>query len=203
MRLVVGLGNPGSEYERTRHNIGWEVVDRLTVRLGWIARESEFNRLARAKFHGLVIDGMSGHEKLVLLKPTTFMNLSGKSVQSAMSFYQLTPANVMIVLDDLALPCGKLRIRPNGSSGGHNGLKDIERVLGSNEYPRLRIGIDPPTPPMTGKDYVLGKFSPEQRLKIDPAVDRAVNAIKTWIEDGITAAMNRFNAESPLPPGEG
>src|SRR5450432_4262714 len=134
---------------------------------------------------------MSGNEKLLLLKPMTYMNLSGKSVQAAMNFYQLAPADVMIVLDDLALPSGKLRIRPNGSSGGHNGLKDIERVFGSNEYPRLRIGIDSPTPPIAGKDYVLGKFTAEQRTKIDPAVDRAASAILMWIENGITPAMNR------------
>jgi PTH1 family peptidyl-tRNA hydrolase len=201
MRLVVGLGNPGSDYVGTRHNIGWEVVDRLATRLGWIAKTDEFNRLARSKFDGLAMDGTisvhgsGGTEKLLLLKPTTYMNLSGKAVQSAMAFYQLGPGEVMVVLDDLALPCGKLRIRPGGSSGGHNGLKDIERMLGTSDYPRLRIGIDPPPPRVPGKDYVLGKFSPEQRQKIDPAVDRAANAIMTWIESGVTTAMNRFNAE--------
>ncbi|HEY7090039.1 MAG TPA: aminoacyl-tRNA hydrolase [Tepidisphaeraceae bacterium] len=202
MKLVVGLGNPGSEYVGTRHNIGWEVVDRLATRLGWIGRGEEFNRLARTKFDGLALDGTvslhgtGGTDKLLLLKPTTYMNLSGKAVQAAMGFYQLTPGDVMVVLDDLALPCGKLRIRPNGSSGGHNGLRDIERMLGTSEYPRLRIGIDPPPPPMAGKDYVLGRFTAEQRQKIDPAVDRAVQSILTWIENGITTAMNRFNADS-------
>jgi len=201
MRLVVGLGNPGSDYVGTRHNIGWEVVDRLATRLGWIAKADEFNRLARSKFDGLAMDGTisvhgtGGTEKLLLLKPTTYMNLSGRAVQSAMAFYQLGPGEVMVVLDDLALPCGKLRIRSGGSSGGHNGLKDIERMLGTNDYPRLRIGIDPPPPRVPGKDYVLGKFSPEQRQKIDPAVDRAANAILMWIESGVTTAMNRFNAE--------
>jgi len=199
MRLVVGLGNPGSEYVGTRHNIGWEVVDRLAMRLGWIGRADEFNRLAKMKFDGLAMDGAvalhsGGTEKLLLLKPTTYMNLSGRAVQAAMNFFQLSPAEIMIVLDDLALPCGKLRIRPNGSSGGHNGLKDIERMLATSEYPRLRIGIDPPPPRVPGKDYVLGRFSPEQRDKIDPAVDRAVGAITTWMDDGITPAMNRFNA---------
>jgi PTH1 family peptidyl-tRNA hydrolase len=201
MRLVVGLGNPGSEYVGTRHNIGWEVVDRLARRLGWIVGEDEFNRLARSKFDGLVIDGTvplhstGATERLLLLKPTTYMNLSGKAVQSATSFYQLSAGEVMIVLDDLALPCGKLRLRPGGSSGGHNGLKDIERMLGTSDYPRLRIGIDPPPPRLSGKDYVLGQFSPEQRTKIDPAIDRATGAILTWIESGITTAMNRYNVE--------
>jgi PTH1 family peptidyl-tRNA hydrolase len=188
MRLVVGLGNPGSEYDRTRHNIGWEVVDRLAQRLGWTQKPAK-------KFDGLLMDGTLGSEKLLLLKPLTYMNLSGKSVAAAMNFYQLSPAELMIVLDDLALPCGKIRIRPNGSSGGHNGLRDIEQAIATNEYPRLRIGIDAPPPPMAGKDYVLGKFSAEQRAKIEPAVDRAASAIMTWIEDGIVMAMNRFNAD--------
>jgi PTH1 family peptidyl-tRNA hydrolase len=112
-----------------------------------------------------------------------------------MSFYQLGPGEVMVVLDDLALPCGKLRLRTGGSSGGHNGLKDIEQMLGTSEYPRLRIGIDSPPPPMRGKDYVLGKFTPEQRQKVEPSVDRAASAIMTWMEEGINAAMNKFNAE--------
>jgi PTH1 family peptidyl-tRNA hydrolase len=199
MRLVVGLGNPGSDYVGTRHNIGWEVVDRLAQRLAWIAKPEEFNRVAKSKFDGLCMDGTvplhsGGSERLLLLKPTTYMNLSGRAVIAAMGFYQLAAGDVMVVLDDLALPCGKLRIRPGGSSGGHNGLKDIERVLGSNEYPRLRIGIDPPPPRVPGKDYVLGKFTAEQREKIDPAIDRSVSAIVMWMENGITGAMNQFNA---------
>jgi PTH1 family peptidyl-tRNA hydrolase len=200
MRLVVGLGNPGSSYVGTRHNIGWEVIDRLARRFAWTSRDEEFNRLAKTKFDGLAMDGTvslhsGGIEKVLLLKPTTYMNLSGRSVQAAMGFYQIAPAEVMVVLDDLALPCGKLRLRAGGSSGGHNGLKDIERMLGTPEYPRLRIGIDPPPPPVQGKDYVLGKFTPEQRKKIDPAVDRAASAIMTWMENGIEMAMNRFNAD--------
>jgi PTH1 family peptidyl-tRNA hydrolase len=207
MKLVVGLGNPGSEYVGTRHNIGWEVVERLATRLGWIGRPEEFNRLARSKFEGLAIDGTvslhgtGGTEKLLLLKPTTYMNLSGRSVQAAMSFYQLAAGDVMIVLDDIALPCGKIRVRPGGSSGGHNGLRDIERMLGTSEYPRLRIGVDPPPQQMQGKDYVLGRFTAGQRQLIDPAIDRAAGAIVTWIESGTTAAMNRFNADdSPAGP---
>ncbi|MEA2736100.1 MAG: peptidyl-tRNA hydrolase, family, partial [Humisphaera sp.] len=148
MKLVVGLGNPGREYVGTRHNVGFEAVDRVAEKLGWIS-SGEFDRLAKSKFDGLAYDGVVSRadqepERLVLLKPTTFMNLSGKAVQAAMSFYQLTPADIMIVLDDLALPCGKLRIRPSGSDGGHNGLRDIQRVLGTNEYPRLRLGVDAP-----------------------------------------------------------
>lgn len=199
MRLVVGLGNPGSEFVATRHNVGWEAVDELAVRLGWIARKEEFNRVARTKFDGLAMDGSvsipSGMEKILLLKPTTYMNDSGRSVQAAMAFYQLSPADVMVVLDDLALPSGKLRIRPGGSAGGHNGLKDLERMLGTSEYPRLRIGIDPAPPRVPGRDYVLGRFTDEQRKAIDPALQRAASAILMWMEKGIEAAMNVFNAE--------
>jgi len=199
MHLVVGLGNPGREYVGTRHNIGFEVVDRVAQRLAWTSGAGEFDRVARAKFDGLVMDGAmtiaGASEKLLLLKPMTYMNLSGRSVQAAMAFYQLSPADVMIVLDDLALPCGKIRLRACGSSGGHNGLKDIERALATEQYPRLRVGIDPPPPMVAGKDYVLGRFSTEQRKFIDPATDRASSAVLAWIESGIQTAMNRFNVE--------
>jgi PTH1 family peptidyl-tRNA hydrolase len=209
MKLVVGLGNPGREYVGTRHNIGFEVIDRLGEKLGWM-RGGEFDRVARSKFDGLAFDGslmkVNGEsEKVLLLKPLTYMNLSGQSVQAAMGFYQLTPADVMVVLDDLALPCGKLRIRAGGSDGGHNGLKDIQRALGTNQYPRLRLGIDSPLlraridappPPIAGKDYVLGRFGPDQRKLMDPAIDRACTAIVTWIDKGVSLAMTQFNADA-------
>jgi len=191
MRLVVGLGNPGKEYVGTRHNIGFAVVEEFARRNGWT---TDFHRDAKSKFDGLVVDGSIGSERVLVLEPTTFMNLSGRSVQSAMAFYQLTPADVLVVLDDLALPCGKIRLRPGGSSGGHNGLKDIEQSLATSDYPRLRIGIDPAPPPIAGRDYVLGKFSPEQRKLLDGAIDRACGAIVMWIEKGMTPAMNQFNA---------
>jgi len=196
MKLVVGLGNPGREYVATRHNVGFEVIDRLAAKLGWISGGAgEFDRLARSKFDGLAYDGLVGSEKLVLLKPTTFMNLSGRAVQAAMAFYQLSPEDVMIVLDDVALPVGKIRIRPGGSSGGHNGLKDIERALATDRYPRLRVGIDAPPPRVPQKDYVLGRFADEQKKTIDQAYARAGDAIVMWIEKGLNAAMNQFNAE--------
>jgi peptidyl-tRNA hydrolase, PTH1 family len=194
MRLVVGLGNPGNEYVGTRHNVGWEVLDALAVRLHWIDQGREFNRLARKKFDGLALDGSSpAGNKVLLLKPTTFMNASGQAVQSAMAFYQLSPADVMIVLDDMALPCGKIRIRAGGSSGGHNGLKDIERALATDQYPRLRLGIDSPPPPMAGHDYVLGKFTAAQRPTIDEAARKSAEAIVAWLDQGLETAMNGFN----------
>jgi peptidyl-tRNA hydrolase, PTH1 family len=199
MRLVVGLGNPGREFIGTRHNVGWEALDQLARRLGWIGKTEDYNVVARNKLDGLVVDGIvpnrGSEEKVILLKPTTFMNRSGDSVQAAAAFYQIQPADMMIVLDDLALPTGKLRIRKGGSSGGHNGLRDIERALGTEEYPRLRIGIDAPRPPMPAKAYVLAKFDEVQRQAIQPALDRAAEAIVCWIENGIDTAMNRYNVE--------
>jgi PTH1 family peptidyl-tRNA hydrolase len=205
MKLVVGLGNPGRQYAATRHNIGWEVVDALAARLGWVGKPAEFDRVARSNFEGLTLDGTvslpsaGGTEKLLLLKPTTYMNLSGRSVRSAMAFYQLAPADVMVVVDELALPCGRLRLRSGGSSGGHNGLKDIERALGTGEYPRLRVGIDPPPDRVPGRDYVLGTFTEEQRAKIAPAIDRATSALIAWMDKGIHAAMNVYNAADEKP----
>src|SRR5688572_2339281 len=205
MKLVVGLGNPGKEYAGTRHNVGWEVVDHLAAKLGWIGSPADFDRQARTKFEGLALDGPLGSgssEKLLLLKPTTYMNLSGRSVQAAMAFYQLGPADVMVVLDDLALPAGKIRLRASGSDGGHNGLKDIQRALGTNQYPRLRLGIDPPPQFVPGRDYVLGKFSEAQREPVRQAIARACDAIVTWAGAGIEKAMNVYNADEEKNEGK-
>jgi len=207
MKLIVGLGNPGLEYLGTRHNIGFEVLDALAQKLGWIKNRDQFALLARSKFDGLAMDGLvplaSGQsEKLLLLKPMTYMNLSGKAVQAAKGFFQIPESDLMLVLDDLALPCGKLRMRPGGSSGGHNGLRDIERALATNQYPRLRIGLDSPPPRMAGKDYVLGRPTQEQRKRLEPAVDRAAQALIVWIEKGIDPAMSRFNADENSGTGD-
>jgi peptidyl-tRNA hydrolase, PTH1 family len=193
MHLVVGLGNPGSEFRGTRHNIGWEVADALAAALGWIAKPSEFDEQARRKFSALTLDGSADGKNVMIVKPTTYMNCSGQAVQAAMAFYQTDVSSLMVVLDDLALPCGKIRIRPGGSSGGHNGLKDIERALGTDQYPRLRLGIDAPPQFVPGRDYVLGAFTAQQRVLVDPAVNRACEAVVAWIDRGIEAAMNQFN----------
>lgn len=201
MHLVVGLGNPGRQYVGTRHNIGFDVVDHLAVRLGWITTASQFDSLSRSNFEGLTMDGTmtladGAREKVLLLKPLTYMNLSGRSVQAAKAFYQLSDDDLMIVLDDLALPCGKIRIRANGSTGGHNGLRDIERALGTSDYARLRVGIDPKPERVPQRDYVLTRFSEEQRKRVNPVIDRAAEALLTWAEQGVVTAMNRFNADA-------
>ena len=207
MKLVVGLGNPGKEYSGTRHNIGFEVVEAFAARNGWASSPADFKRLAKQKFEAMTLDGVmqlstGGTEKVLLLEPMTYMNLSGRCVQAALAFYQLSAADLLVVLDDVALPCGKLRLRAGGSSGGHNGLKDIERALGTSQYPRLRIGVDPPPPRVPQRDWVLGKFSPEQRQRIDPAIARACGAVAVWIDKGITLAMTQFNADEEADKGK-
>ena len=204
MKLIVGLGNPGSEYAGTRHNVGFDVVDAVAERLGWV-RPGDFNRAAKTAFDGLMVDGMlnlsaGGVEKVLLLKPTTYMNVSGKSVAAAMNFYKLTPPEVLVIVDELALPCGKIRLRPDGSDGGHNGLKSVKQMLGTDRYPRLRIGIDAPNsssgPQMAGKDYVLARFTAEQKPLMTSAINKAAGCVATWADDGIVKAMNQFNTET-------
>jgi len=203
MYLVVGLGNPGGEYAKSRHNVGWMVADQLAATLGWIGRADDFDGAAREKFSGVALEGQAGGSKLMILKPTTFMNCSGQSVQAAMAFYQLAAPDVLVVSDDMALPCGKIRIRPGGSSGGHNGLKDIERALGTDAYPRMRLGVDGPPQHIAARDYVLGNFTGQQRELLEPIVESACQAIMTWIERGIEAAMNQYNpsAAGQAPAG--
>ena len=189
MKLIVGLGNPGSEYSGTRHNVGFEVLDALAAKLN-IANG------AKQKFHGLAVEGqLAGSEKVMLLKPMTFMNESGRSVQTACAFYQLAPDDLLIISDDLALPCGRMRLRSEGSPGGHNGLADIERCLATPKYPRMRIGIDPKPQFIPQRDYVLSKFSPEQRKLIDQTLPKAADAAICWAENGITTAMNKYNTK--------
>ena len=186
MKLIVGLGNPGPEYDRTRHNVGFEVLDRL-------ARRYAPEAIARARFHGLLLEARLEEEKILLLKPTTFMNRSGTAVGEALRFYKLEPAEDLLVLvDDVALSCGVIRVRPDGRSGGHNGLADIEEKLSSDRYARLRIGIDAHGA-IPRKDYVLGRFRPEQRDLIEPALETAVEAAVTWGTRGILETMNRYN----------
>jgi len=186
MKLVVGLGNPGPAYEGTRHNVGFDVIARL-------ARRYAPGETARSKFHGVLVEAVIDTEKVLLLQPTTFMNLSGTAVAEALRFYKLDVADDLLVLvDDVALPCGQIRLRASGGAGGHNGLSDIQQKLGTDAYPRLRIGIDRPGQ-IPQKDYVLGKFRPDQRELVDPSLDEAADAVACWAGEGLADAMNRFN----------
>ena len=184
MKLVVGLGNPGSKYEGTRHNIGFEVIDRL-------AEGGSGARFSR-KFEGLVAETEIDFRRVLLLKPDTFMNLSGRSVAQATRFFKLDLADLLVVCDDLSLPLGKLRIRGGGSDGGQKGLRDISAQLGTDAYARLRIGIGD-RGAVDASDYVLSRFRSAERSVIDDALILASQAVAVWTSQGLAAAMNRFN----------
>lgn len=184
MKLIVGLGNPGKEYERTRHNAGFMALEALARRHGLSG--------VKQKFHAGVLEGRIADQKVMLMQPLTYMNRSGLSVGEAATFYKLAPEDILILVDDLAFACGQLRVRSTGSAGGHNGLKDIERVLGTRDYPRLRIGIDP-RGRVPQADYVLARFTEQQLEVFEPALFTACDAIETWLADGVDAAMNKFN----------
>lgn len=186
MRLVVGLGNPGRKYERTRHNIGFEVLRELSVRHS----APQANNKHDAELTEIFVDA----RKILLAAPTTFMNLSGQSVQKLVKFHQVELEDILVICDDMNLPLGKLRFRASGSAGGQNGLKDIIQKLGSDVIPRLRIGIDRPPERVKPSDYVLGKFFPEQKEHVERVVKYAADAVEAWHTEGLTPAMNRFNA---------
>ena len=197
MKIIAGLGNPGREYVGTRHNVGFDAVEVLAARLGWVPLGG-FASAAKSKFDALVFGGAfetsGGSQKLLLMKPTTYMNLSGRSIQQAAAFYKVEPADVLTIVDELALPLGKLRLKVGGSHGGHNGLRSVEQMLGTSKYPRLRIGINPPPPRVAGKDWVLGKFFEEERPAVDKALLDAAACCVVWADKGPDKAMNQFNA---------
>jgi len=185
MRLIVGLGNPGPAYAATRHNVGFWVVDRLarTLRIP----------IEKAKWKGLVGEGRVGEETVILLKPQTYMNASGESVAEAMRFYKLAPENLLVIYDDMDLPLGTLRLRMKGSDGGHRGLRSIIAHLGTQEIPRIRIGIGRPAPGVSVTDHVLSPFAPEEREAAEAAAARAAEAAAAWLTEPFDRVMNRFN----------
>ena len=184
--LLVGLGNPGSKYESTRHNMGFLAVDGLARRKGF-----RFNKL---RFRAWTAEWMVNGEKVLVMKPQTYMNLSGESVGEAARFYKIPADHVVVISDDISLPVGKLRIRTGGSAGGHNGLKNIILHLGTDQFPRLRVGVgEKPHPDYDMADWVLGKFVGEDKKTVDAAVKRAADAIECILADGLDKGMNRFN----------
>lgn len=185
MKLVVGLGNPGRRYEGSRHNLGYAVLAELARRLQ--------PGSAKAKFFGELIETIVDGQKLLLLSPTTYMNRSGTSVLAVRDFYGLANEDMLVICDDLSLPPGKLRLRANGSSGGQKGLEDIIRRLGTDEIPRLRLGIGPSPPGWEAADYVLARFPSEELPEIEVAVGKAADAVLMWIHEGLPACMNRYN----------
>lgn len=186
VKLIVGLGNPGGKYKDTRHNIGFEVAARLAKKFATAS--------PRAKFQGEVVEVAVGGQKSLLLTPLTYMNASGGSVLEARDFYKIDNDNILVVCDDFALPLAKLRLRGKGSSGGQNGLDDILRRLGTNEIPRLRIGVGPLPPGRDAAGYVLGKFTKDEQPEIANAINRATEAVECWVREGLAMAMSRYNS---------
>lgn len=186
LAMVVGLGNPGEKYRSTRHNIGFDCIGRLHEQMGKPA--------IQAKFESQLVRGVLAGRDVCLVWPQTFMNCSGRAVSQVARFFKVPTENILVVCDDLSLPLGKLRLRRSGSSGGQKGLDDILKALGTQEVSRLRIGIDPTPAGWDTADFVLSRFSAEERSVVLESLNRAGDAIGCWLQEGIEAAMNRFNA---------
>ena len=187
MYLIAGLGNPGKQYENTRHNAGFMALDALADQLGTSIEEK--------KHEALCGKGLIGGEKVILLKPQTFMNLSGESIRAAADFYKVDPDHIIVIYDDISLEPGQLRIRKKGSAGGHNGIKSIIAHLGTQEFPRIKVGVGAKPDRMDLADYVLGHFSQIESRVMDDAAKEAGQAAQAMILDGIEAAMNRYNSK--------
>lgn len=184
MKLIIGLGNPGREYENTRHNCGFMAIDRLADQLNITVNN--------AKFKGLYVKTKVNGEDVVLLKPQTYMNLSGESVGEVMRFFKISKEDILVVYDDLDLPVGKLRLRVNGSAGGHNGIKSMIAHVGGQDFKRIRVGIDK-NPLIPVVDYVLGKFTKEQEQLLNEALDIAVKAMIDFVTTDFNKVMNSYN----------
>ena len=184
--LVVGLGNPGDKYENTRHNAGFMAIDQLADR-------GDFP-VQRLKFHALTQQATISGQGVLVMKPTTYMNLSGDAVAEAAAFYKVPPEHILVLCDDVSLPVGKLRIRLSGSAGGHNGLKHIIQRLGTDQFPRLKIGVGAkPHPDYDMADWVLGKFVGPDKTAMEEATRRSAQAVECYLKDGPQKAMNQFN----------
>ena len=184
-KLIVGLGNPGKDYDGTRHNIGFAVIDAFAKQHGIAVNKRDFQAL-----NG---DGRVGEARVFLMKPQTFMNLSGQSVAAFLKMKPLELTDILVVTDDISLPLGKLRLRADGSAGGHNGLKSLITHLHGQSFPRLRFGVGAPRDPSVQVDFVLGRFGRGESADVDDGIARSVSALEAWLADGIQPAMNQFN----------
>jgi PTH1 family peptidyl-tRNA hydrolase len=193
MKIVVGLGNPGKQYEQTRHNVGWMVLDRLAERAGWTGH-------ARARDAAATVHGRYNGLELMLVKPTTYMNLSGVAVRKVLTRQRAPLDEMLVVVDDFDLPLGRLRMRAEGSAGTHNGLRSIIGELGSQGFPRLRVGIGQPSG--AAKDHVLSRFTDAERRTLDEVLDAAADAVEDWAREGPARAANRWNAWAPTAVSE-
>lgn len=185
MKCIIGLGNPGRQYEETRHNVGFMVIDELSDRFQI--------PLINTKFKGLYGTGVVSGEKVLLLKPLTYMNLSGEAIRPLLEYYKINIKDIVVVYDDLDLPSGKIRLRQKGSAGGHNGIKSTIQHLGTQEFNRIRIGIDRPRNGMSVPDYVLSRFSADEWPLVEGAVQRSADAFEKWLSVPFLEVMNLFN----------
>ena len=194
MKIVVGLGNPGAQYEKTRHNIGWMVLDRLAERAGWSGkgRTRDASAIVAGRYRGL---------DLLLVKPLTFMNESGLAVRKVLAREHAPLVEMLVVADDFALPFGKLRFREGGSAGGHNGLRSIVEEMGTEKFSRLRVGIGDPG--QDAIDHVLSQFSRGERRRLTDLLDAAADAVEAWAREGTNKAANHFNAFELRPDDDG
>ncbi len=187
--LIVGLGNPGREYEKSRHNAGWRAIDAVAEKLHC--------RIDKGKFQGLYGQAEFAGNRVYLLKPQTYMNLSGRSVLQLSAFFKIPPARIIVLFDDISLEPGRLRLRKDGSAGGHNGIKSIIQELGSQDFPRVKIGVGAkPHPDFDLADWVLSTFSAQEEKALAPAIDRAADAALCIIEKGIAEASNRYSGKA-------
>jgi peptidyl-tRNA hydrolase, PTH1 family len=191
MKLVVGLGNPGIQYSGTRHNIGFDVISVLASRMQ--------AGKPQVRFRSELWEAFTGNGKVLLATPLTFMNLSGEAVQQIVRFFQVLPEEIVVICDDMNLPTGQLRWRSSGSAGGQKGLEDILKRLGTDQVPRLRIGIGRPPGKMDPVDWVLGRYRPEEKEIMEFAVAQAADSIELWLAKGVVAAMNQYNRSSEAP----
>ena len=188
--LIVGLGNPGREYERTRHNCGFRALDVLAGKLGC--------KIDKGKFQGIYGQVNYGGKKLMLLKPLTYMNLSGRSVLQLSAYFGIPPQRIIVLFDDISLEPGRLRVRADGSAGGHNGIKSIIQEVGSQAFPRVKIGVGKkPNPEFDLADWVLSTFSPQEEKALAVALENAADAALSIIDRGVPEAANRFNGSHP------
>jgi len=202
MHMVLGLGNPGKRYEKNRHNAGFLVADRLALRWSTSFDSKQFN--------AVVGKTRIDDRPVILAKPQTFMNLSGQAAASLRGYYKVADEQLVVVHDDVDIPFGQVRVKRGGGHGGHNGLRDLTRCLGTQDFPRVRFGVSRPPPQWETADYVLSNWTPEEAEQLESLIDQAADAVETVIREGVTAAMNTYNqrprnvtAEPDGPGGEG
>jgi len=187
VKIIAGLGNPGDKYKLTRHNVGFIVTAKLASKYGI---QGKFE----SKFNSVIGKGIISGQEIMIVQPMTYMNLSGEAISKVLSFYKVEPKNLLVVFDDISIDLGRIRFRPSGSDGGHNGIKSIINCLGgSNDFPRLKVGIGPQPPMMPSEAYVLQKFNEEQQEVLDKVVKLSVDAIECYLSEGLEKARNKFN----------